>query len=169
MSLKAQFVRASGISSDIIALAGGGDQHEGFSHVDIVLPDGSLLGARDDAIGGQPPGVWIRPAGYSPWIRRVVIEIPCTPAQEAIALEFAHAQIGKPYDRTAILAFVAGRDWREEDSWFCCELELAMLETAGLCEKLYAPLNKIMPTPAATITTAIGGVVIEHEENGVLV
>jgi uncharacterized protein YycO len=167
VSFKAQFVRQAGPTSDIIALAGGGDQFEGFSHVDILLPNGNLLGARDDSVGGQLSGVWIRRPNYVTWIRRVVIEIPCSDAQAATAYAFANAQVGKPYDTTAILAFIAGRNWREPDSWFCSELFMASVETAGICDQLYSPVNKIMPTPAALVATALGGVVIEHEENGI--
>lgn len=40
----------------------------------------------------------------------------------ATVLGRARSQIGKPYDKTAILGFVANRDWQEDDSWFCSEL-----------------------------------------------
>ncbi len=43
-------------------------------------------------------------------------------------LAFAHAQVGKPYDYTAIAGFLARRDWREDDSWFCSELQAAAFE-----------------------------------------
>ena len=171
MSVGAQFVLARGISSTVIQLAGGGTKTLGFSHVDIVIPpkwllpeDGiednkpGLLGARSDSIGGKPPGVQIRPWDYgkSTWIRQVYMELESTPAQEAAFFAYAKDQIGKPYDKLAIIAFFIARNWRDQDAWFCDELLLACTEQAGLCPELYLPVNKFNPTTAAAIWSAIG-------------
>ena len=83
--------------------------------------------SRGDRCGGQPSGVRIRPAGYRKWVRRVVFEVPATFAQELAWQAFLIAQVGKPYDGEAILAFAFGRDWREPDSWICSELQAAAL------------------------------------------
>lgn len=152
-----QFVRAAEFSSDLIALGGAGD----FSHCDIVLDDGTLLGARSDEVGGQPAGVRIRPPNYvKTWTHQVLVEIPCTDEQKAAALSFAHAQLGKPYDKLAIVAFVVGRDWRREDAWFCSELGARVGEVGGFFAEMYTPANKISPVSLSTVATAMPGRVV---------
>jgi hypothetical protein len=161
--ISAQFVLGRGLSSAIIQLAGGGTRALGFSHVDLVLPTGELLGARTDyPINGQT-GVQIRPHDYGAkdWIRQVVMELPSTQLQADLFYGYGKAQEHKPYDELAIVAFFAGRDWRDENAWFCDELLLACTEKAGLCPDLYLPTNKFNPTGAACIWSALGAKVIQ--------
>lgn len=153
MTISLQFVLGSGMSSAAIAWFSSGH----FSHVDCVMPDGSLLGARSDRVGHRPAGVQIRPAFYETWKQRVVMSIETTPAQEKCFYQFLNAQVGKPYDSSAIWGFAAGRDWREKDSWFCSELQMAALEDAGIVPELYTPFNKIAPVTLCTVSSAIGG------------
>jgi hypothetical protein len=152
-------------------MTGGGTRTLGFSHVDFIFPralllpgdgiagDGpALLGARSDSIGGKPPGVQIRPWDYNKasWVRQVVMTLEATPAQESVFYAFARAQLGKPYDKLAILAFLTARNWRDDDAWFCDELLLAATEEAKLSPCLYQPANKFNPTSAASIWSALG-------------
>ena len=122
-----QFVQSDALTSRAIQLFERGWP----SHVDNVLADGQLLGARSDGVGGKPPGVQIRPGNYEAWTRVERLALRATPAQETAWLNFLNAQIGKPYDLTAIAAFPLERDWRELDSWFCSELAAAALEASG--------------------------------------
>ena len=116
------------------------------SHVDNVLADGTLLGARSDSVGGMPPGVQIRPANYEVWTKTQSIRLNATAAQETTWLNFLTAQIGKPYDKLAIAAFAVERDWREDDAWFCSELAAAALESCGWFPKPLAnTVNEITP------------------------
>jgi hypothetical protein len=168
-----QFVLASGLASGLIQMFGGGTQTLGFSHVDVVLPPGlifggqtvpvtgQLFGARSDEVGGRPAGVQRRPVGYgnASWIRRTIFTLSSTPAQEAAFYAFLYAQEGKPYDKTAIIAFAADRDWRAEDSWFCDELAAAATEASLLCPALYLPANKLTPTGWAVVVSALGAVI----------
>lgn len=63
---------------------------------------------------------------------------------------FLRAQVGKPYDHSAIWGFASGRDWREDDSWICSELQAAALEHAGIVpNQLYLAANKITPVALA--------------------
>ena len=148
--IRLQFVMGSGLSSALITWFSAG----AFSHVDCVLPSGDLLGARSDQIGNVAPGVQIRPPNYETWKRRVVMKLTVEPAKERKFLDFLHNQIGKPYDKTAILGFVAGRDWRAADSWFCSELQAAALEVATVSPLLYSPTNKITPAALALVMSA---------------
>lgn len=162
MTVRAQFVLARGFSSALIQLGGGGTKALGYSHVDIVLPTGDLLGARTDyPVNGQT-GVQIRPWGYGNknWIRRDVFQLASTPDQENVFLNFAKEQLHKPYDKLAIVAFFTDRDWRDDEAWFCDELLLAATEKAGLCPSLYLPTNKFTPTGAACIWSALGAKVL---------
>ena len=157
------FVAASGWSSRAIEWFGAG----GFSHVDCVLPEsycrqqripiGSLLGARSDVTGGALPGVRIRPPTYETWPKRLTLRVPCTDQQAQAWLDFLLAQVGKPYDKIGILAFMIGRNWREENSWWCSELFVRALEVAGICGDLAVPWYKITPGDAALVASALGG------------
>lgn len=155
-SFRLQFVRSDDWQSNAIAWYGDGD----FSHVDILLSDGCLLGARSDSVGGAPPGVQYRKPDYAPWSKQVIISIPCTEEQRLRAVQFAIAQIGKPYDKRSIAAFFVARDWRSPDSWFCSELGAAVGEEGGLWGPLYSPVNKITPVGLALVASSIPGRVI---------
>lgn len=141
-----QFSATAGLSSDAIKWF----ERGWCTHVDAVLPDGSLLGARSDAIGGKPPGVQIRPDHYEAWtsVERVSLNDQCLISGDLNAkwLAFLMAQVGKPYDEEAILAFAFGRDWRRPDSWFCSELHAAALEACGwFPQPLASVANQITP------------------------
>src|SRR5271170_1356882 len=80
--VQVQFVLGEGISSSAIAWFGGGT----FSHVDAIMPDGTLIGARSDiiyplmpdgttSVKPIPAGVQRRPAGYEVWKKRVVASL----------------------------------------------------------------------------------------------
>ena len=98
------------------------------SHIDAVLPNGDLLGARFFG------GVQIRPYNYDHgnFLREEYIEFPADAEQTAAFYNFLHSQIGKPFDSLAILAFVSERDWRSPDKWFCSELFGAALVPANI-------------------------------------
>jgi hypothetical protein len=141
--VKLQFVQSDDLTGRLIEWFGGGPR---YSHVDIVTPTGMLLGARSDAVGGQPPGVRVRPVNYlSPNDRTLCISIPATSQQAAAFYDFLNAQIGKPYDKLAIFAFIIGRDWRDTDAWICSELAAAALQAGGITQPLAVAANKITP------------------------
>lgn len=118
--LTLQFSTEDGLASEMVRVFSRG----WASHVDVALPDG-LLGARFQG------GVRIRAPNYCAFRRIQSVVLSATLAQEETFVQFLRAQVGKPYDATAIAAFAAARDWREPDSWFCSELVAAALETCG--------------------------------------
>lgn len=93
-----------------------------YTHVEVVLDDGRLLGAMGD-------GVKARPKGYDAgrFLNETFLTVSMTVEQEAVFLAFLNQQIGKPYDRWAVMAFFVGRDWQEPDSWDCSEMAAAAL------------------------------------------
>lgn len=134
--ITAQFVRGKDFASKAIAIFERGTVTP--SHVDVVWPDGRLFGARSDVLGGAPPGVQFRTPDYEPWAWKVKVSLSCTSEQESLFYAFLMYQQGKPYDKTAIAAFVFGRDWRSPEHWFCSELYLAALEA---CKWFPKPLS----------------------------
>lgn len=40
-------------------------------------------------------------------------------------------QLGKPYDKTAVIGMLLNRDWQQDTDWFCSELLLACLVKGG--------------------------------------
>lgn len=134
------------------------DAANGFSHVDAVMPDGSLLGARDDAVGGKPPGVWIRPQGYERWTRRVVLTLAVPTPVAAAWIRVLVAQLGKPYDDDAILGFVLGRVWHGKGKWICSALQTHGLRAAGYMTHLIVEPQQVSPNGLALAFSAIGAV-----------
>ena len=105
--------------------------HSPFSHGDLELPGGALLGASNSpkapVIRGNPCGVAVRPPDYENYGRkcRMVIETPLAEKIRATAL----TQLGKPFDNKALYRFLSdavptprATDWLEETSWYCFEL-----------------------------------------------
>jgi hypothetical protein len=145
-SITLQFARGGEAEARLIEWFG----HGRWSHVDAVLPDGRLLGAR---LAG---GVAIRPANYLPLGTETLrVQRPCSDAQEGHFYVAAEKQVGKPYDFSAIAGFAAGRDWRLPDHWICSELAAAMLEEARMLPKLCAPDNKLTPDDLALVLSAV--------------
>lgn len=149
-SIVLQFVEGTGLGSGLIKFYG----HGLYSHVDCVLPDGSLLGARSDVMSGGPAGVQVRPAGYvnEDKIHRVVL--PATDEQERLFYEFMKAQIGKPYNKIGIFAFAVNASWSSVGAWFCSQLVTAALQACKWLRELSEPPNKIDPDDLALILSA---------------
>lgn len=129
--------------------------HGEYAHVDSVMPDGLLLGARNDVMAGFPVGVQLRAPDYQQDYTLKRVTVPCTDAQQKAYYDFVLAQVGKAYDQKAIAAFVVGRDWRTPDSWFCSELCAAALEESGVVPPLSAPSNKIAPDDLLLVLSAL--------------
>lgn len=129
--------------------------HSPFSHVDIVLPNGNLLGSSNSPkapiITGNAGGVAVRPPEYQEFGIRRIAEVLASEAIETSFLNLAVSQLGKPFDDKALHAFLDGdvtlpRDWRQDDLWFCSEYITWCLEGAGLWSyTLLLPKNRISP------------------------
>jgi hypothetical protein len=154
--VRISFVYGASLTSRLIAWYGQGSG--GYSHVDIVLPDGSLLGARDDVIGGAPrAGIYIRPDHYEKWLRRCIVEIPCTKAQADAAEKWGHAQVGKEYDRGAILSFIFGTKQHEPGHWICSALGTGFLRAGKLLHELPIHPSQVTPNALHLLATAGSG------------
>lgn len=128
--------------------------HSPFSHVDLQLEDGNLLGASDfptaPVIRGNPSGVAIRPPNYQKYgyRRRMILATHRADDIRAIAC----TQVGKKFDNGALRGFLADRfpgerDWRLDDCWFCAELIVWAMEVGQFWEqRLVWPKNRVSPT-----------------------
>lgn len=98
----------------------------------MLFDDGTLIGSTghdgvqkltlDERINGDP---------YRIYKYRIdEIKLP----NEDRAREFAEAQIGKPYDYTAVFAFLLPwrENWNANRKWFCSELAAATINHGGL-------------------------------------
>jgi hypothetical protein len=129
--------------------------HSPFSHVDMVLKDGNLLGANDDinapVIHGNPRGVAVRPPNYQKFSyrRQAIIE---TDRADDIRRIWS-TQLGKDYDGSSLWdmisdKFPGSRDWRLDSHWFCSEGIMWAMETGYFWgpPPILWPKNRVSPT-----------------------
>ena len=104
----------------------------------------------------MPPGVQIRPRAYSDFSRVVRAYIEVEQRQADAFYGWLDQQLGKPYDWLSIISFAVGRNWRNDEAWFCSEIQARALELAGVFTKpLYLAANKIAPVPLALAISAL--------------
>jgi uncharacterized protein YycO len=148
------FRRGVGFSSRVLGWWGG----DYYSHVDIVWPDGQLLGARSDLIKVgdviYPTGFQFRPDPYEKVAALKRVRIPCTSEELIRANAWALSQRGKPYDWLAIFAFAINRNWRDEDAWFCSEAGTRYIEM-GLGIELPVSPSKVPPGKLLAVAGAL--------------
>lgn len=163
--IRLHFVLGAGISSRFIAWYGQG--YGGFSHVDAILSDGTLAGARSDAIGGQPPGFQIRPPNYEKWARTATVELASSPEVAANWEAWQRAQVGSQYDKGAIIGFILGRRTGNRTGyWICSAAQRQGLEQYGFLHGSPIPDSEITPnTLYSLVTDGIGGTVIPPTGN----
>lgn len=144
------------VSNAILA----GERDGWCTHVEAVMPDGTLLGAHIDG------GVMARPVGYDKVTATRELLVELFPddftgigkgqgisfieenglANVANAFyDFLRAQLGKPYDLTALAGAAFDRDWHQDDAWFCSELQAAALEHCGYLPRLAAIDSHVSP------------------------
>lgn len=119
------------------------------SHVECLMPDGTLLGAHYDG------GVQARAHDYDKGKFTKELYLQVALDEPTMFYAFLTSQLGKPYDITAIEALVFDRDWNEADSWFCSELQAAALAHAGFFpSELATTFSKITPRDLLLILSA---------------
>lgn len=120
------------------------------THVEALMPDGTLLGAHADG------GVMARPATYdkNKFSREMYVELPATPQQADSFHQFLREQLGKPYDFIGIAGIALGRDWQSPDRWFCSELIAAALCHCGVFPPhLATEFNHVTPRDVLLIVS----------------
>lgn len=144
------------------AIARFGATRDGFSHVDCVMPDGSLIGARSDTItppGGEPiqPGFRKRPDNYEKWVRRDVVEIQVSEFQAAQRNGWIAKHLNAPYDMAAIMGFILGRPEHDRGEYICSAAATASAVTGSLIHKPPIPYPQVTPNDFWLMLYAVGG------------
>lgn len=144
MTIKLQFVASPTPQDHLIQLYSRGWP----SHVDAIMDDGRLLGARLEG------GVAIRPADYKTFTMKKIVEIQG--ANDQAFIHFLKAQLGCAYDWRAILAFAdPGPSTGDEKRWFCSELIAAGLQYAGwLSPQMFEGPANLTPRDLLFLVTA---------------
>jgi hypothetical protein len=153
------FVCGADISSKLIAWYGNG--YGGFSHVDSILSDGTLAGARNDKIQYKdetlPAGFQIRPKDYEEWSRRDIVQLEVADQQAVDWEDWLRHQVGKPYDSGAIIGFLFGFEDHEKGHWICSAAGAGGLIHANVMPKPPVPLHQITPNSLHLMLYALGG------------
>ena len=148
-----QLVRGAGLASRLIGWFGSGT----YSHIDVITPQGALRGARSDVLRGVPPGYRDRPQGYETWVRQTRYNLDVTDDQYARYWDFSDRQLGKPYDsRGLVETFLIGREWRDDDAWWCSEEVAANMEYAWIMQALPPEVLAVEPKDCADYFVALG-------------
>lgn len=134
-TIRIRFVTEDGLISALIREKTWCD----YSHVEFVLDDASTLGAHFSG------GVAIRPADYATFTKIEEFDIPVSAEQKQLIMNFAYAQVGKPYDTGAIAGIVAHRDWSDPGKWFCSELVAAAFNVALPLIRVPDNVDRITP------------------------
>lgn len=134
--------------------------HSPFSHIDIQLEDGTLLGASDSpnapVIAGNPRGVAIRPANYEDFGLRVSATIVTEKADTIIAA--AKSQLGKKFDNAALYGFLVDPLLPDDRVWMRRWVGSKLL--AGFADRLMDDL-----IPPSHLTAFIGAPAVAKSWN----
>jgi hypothetical protein len=147
-----RFIAEKDLGSRAISWFGGGS----FSHVDLVMPDGTFAGARTAADGAKAPGYQIRPVDYIKPARSIVMSLEVTSEQADAVFASSNAKLGDPYDHIAIWGFVLGRNWAEPGAWICSEAQVQNMVCAKICHPIYLTANKITPNDLTILLSGLG-------------
>jgi uncharacterized protein YycO len=153
--MKLQFVATNTLPSEIITFYEDPNRKT-FSHVDFLMADGNLLGARASKIGKIPAGVQIRPPNYELFIKRFIVDIPATEQVNDQFLSFMVSKIGSPYDHKAIFGFALPGYWHEKGAFICSALISAALKDCKIfCSPLFKDDWEIDPDQLLLILSAM--------------
>jgi hypothetical protein len=141
-----QFVRGEQFVSHLIEWKGDGED----SHVNVVTPDGRLLGSLMDG------GVQIRPADYEKFALQIRVTIPVTDEQYEKFWASVNAKIGEKYDKAGILGIAMGINVASPGKVFCSELQAQGIKDAGIIW-IAKDASKIDPETLRLLVTAVPG------------
>ena len=116
-----------------------------WSHVALVTPEGVAYEATGKGVSKGPIAHLV--SRY----QTVEVQEVRIPAPDKV-IAFLEAQLGKPYDFSALFGFMFRRDWAENDKWFCSELVASALLDSGIAI-VCKPTNRITPQDLYESTT----------------
>jgi len=147
-SITFQFVHGTGLGSRLIEWKGDSE----VSHVNVVTPDGQLLGAL---LNG---GVKVRPRDYEKFALQILVTIPVSDEQYDAFWKDAESHIGEQYDCAGIVGIALGTNIKDAGEDFCSEWPCKSLTAAGIVRIAKDP-SKIDPETLRLLVTAIPGAV----------
>jgi hypothetical protein len=149
--IRLRFVTSAGLSSQLIRTQAGLCMPFTPSHTEAVSQDGKFyIGEHIDG------GMMARPAGYDADTLMTlpdgskserIVELPCTPEQEAKFYAFVNSKIGEPYDWKSIISFMAPDiNLHQQDHLICSAMMTAALRAADYFPMpLTVPFHHISP------------------------
>jgi uncharacterized protein YycO len=126
----------------------GGD----YNHTGFILPNGKVVEAVDGEGVIQRESIATISDNYS----KLVIYDLVVP-NEAAGLRFIQEQLGKKYDRLAILGILLQRNWQNDSAWYCSELLAAWYLHAGLAIAGAEKYNRVPVRLTHAVTHALHG------------
>jgi len=150
-AIRLRFVTCDDLISKLIRMDGGVSMPFTPSHTEALSQDGKFyIGAH------YKGGVMARPVGYDADTLMTlpdgskserVVQIDCTPEQEAAFYAFVHSKIGEPYDWKSILGFAApDLHMHLLDHVICSAMMTAALRDCGFFQwPLTVPFHHISP------------------------
>ena len=147
MELTHRMYRGPGLISRVIGYFGAGY----YSHIDVRTPQGYYRGAFENerTVRGiwYPPGYEDRPeAYYGPALRVTDYTIDVSVGQWEEYWRASNAKLHKPYDYRGLWeTFVEGRQWRDNDSWWCSEAVADNLEQGYIITDLPSVMKAVEP------------------------
>lgn len=115
-----------------------------WSHVEVVLPGGYLLGAS------APHGVCLESMD-----KRMDIASHASlmnfPGDLDKGMRWAEGQLGKPYDYLGVIGLGLHRDWEEDDKWWCSEFAGKFLKEAGFAPYRENVIKRLTPQHLAML------------------
>jgi hypothetical protein len=144
-----QFVRGEEFVSHLIEWKGDSE----VSHVNVVTPDGKLLGSLMDG------GVQARPADYAKFALQILVSIPVTDEQYDAFWKDAYSTVGEKYDKAGIIGIALGRNIHAQGQNFCSEWGTRRVNRDSPANVLWIAKDpsKIDPETLRLLLTAIPG------------
>lgn len=162
--IRIQLVRGCGLSSYLIAREG--FPVLGYSHVMLLLDDGTVIDSRDDKIicmdGVPRAGVHHRPNWYQDWKFTTTIEFQVTPEAKKRAIEWAHKKCGSKYDQAAILGFILGLKRHDKGRFICSAFLDDVLVMADVLKPMHIPASQISPDMLYVRALDCGGKIVSQ-------
>src|ERR1035438_3616483 len=110
-----------------------------FSHVELCVDDG-YLGAQ------APNGVRLRPKHYCEPTTEVFCRIEVPDDVHSAIMDFAHAQIGRGYNFSAVAGVLLHADISESNSWDCAQFVGYAFAQAGFPLLRTTEFNRLTPS-----------------------
>lgn len=145
-SITFQFVRGESLVSHLIEWKGDSE----ISHVNVVTPEGKLLGAL------MADGVKVRDFNYAKFALQILVIVPVTDTQYEKFWASVSSRLGEQYDKAGIVGIATGENISGPGTMFCSELQAKAIQDAQIIW-IAKDASKIDPETLRLLVTAIPG------------